>query len=58
MVGDHPWQLSPDVSFVSKVLVPINKFVVHLFLVVDHPWDGGNHTKGGKSQSMAVVTWC
>ena len=37
MVDDHPWQLSPGVSFVSKVLVPNYKSVLHLFLVGDHP---------------------
>ena len=37
MVDDHPWQLSPLVSFVSKVLVPNYKSVVHLFLMGDHP---------------------
>ena len=40
MVGDHPWQLSPGVSFASKVLVPDYESVVHFFLVGDHPRDG------------------
>ena len=37
MVGDHSWQLSPGVSFASKVLVPNYKFIVHFFPVGDHP---------------------
>ena len=41
MVGDHPRQLSPGVSFVIKVLAPDYKSVVHFFLVDDHPRIGG-----------------
>ena len=41
MVDDHPWQLSPGVSFVIKVLVPGYKSVVHFFLEGDHPRIGG-----------------
>ena len=41
MVGVHPWQLSPSVNFLTKVLVPNSKSVGHLLLVVDHPWVGG-----------------
>ena len=41
MVGHHPWQLSPGVSFASIVQVPNSKSVGHLLLVVDHPWVGG-----------------
>ena len=41
MVVDHPWQLSPGVSFVSKVYVPNFDFVVYFLLVGDHPWVGG-----------------
>ena len=41
MVGDYPWQLSPSVSFVSNVLVPNSKALLHLLLVGDHPWVGG-----------------
>ena len=37
MDGDHMWQLSTSVSFVCKVLVPNYKYVLHLFLVGDHP---------------------
>ena len=33
MVGEHPWQLSPGVSFVSNVLVPNFLSVVHFCLV-------------------------
>ena len=29
MVGDHPWQLSPDVSFVSNVYLLNSKSVVN-----------------------------
>ena len=41
MVGDHPWQFSPGVYFVNKVLLPNSKSVVHLFLVGDHHKVGG-----------------
>ena len=41
MVVDHPWQLSPGVSFAIKVLVPDYKSVVHFFLEGDHPRFGG-----------------
>ena len=41
MIGDHPWQLSPGVSFAIKVLVPDYKSVVHFFLEGDHPRIGG-----------------
>ena len=41
MVGDHPWQLSPGISFVSSVKVPNSKFVVYVLMVGDHPWVGG-----------------
>ena len=41
MVGEHPWQLSPGVSFVSNVQMPNSKLVVHFLLVGDHPWVGG-----------------
>ena len=41
LVGDHLWQLSPGVSFESKVLVPNYKSVVHFFLVGEHPRIGG-----------------
>ena len=41
MVDDHPWQLSPGVSFVIKVLVPDYKSVVHFPMVGDQPWVGG-----------------
>ena len=40
MEEDHLWQLSPGVSFVSKVQIPNSKNVVHLLLVGDHPWGG------------------
>ena len=41
MVSDHPWQVSPGVSFVSNVKVPNTKSVVHFLLVGDHPWVSG-----------------
>ena len=57
MVGDHPWQLSPGLSFVSKVSVPNSKSVVYFLLVGDHPWvGGGDHPRDGGWPSMAVVT--
>ena len=48
IVGNHPWQLSPGVSFVSKVYVPNFESVVYFLLVGDHPWVtilgiGGDH---------------
>ena len=36
---DHPWQLLPGVSFVSKVYVPNFESVVYFLLVGDHPSD-------------------
>ena len=41
MVEDHLWQLSPGVSFVSKVQMPNSKNIVLFLLVGDYPWDGG-----------------
>ena len=41
MDGDHLWQMSTSVSFVSKVLVLNSKSVVHFLLVGDHPKVGG-----------------
>ena len=46
MVGDHPWLLSPGVSFVSSVYVPNTKSVAH-FLLVDF---------GGGCYLLSVVT--
>ena len=55
MDGDHLWQMSTSVSFVSKVLVLNSKSVVHfrlvwwvtiLRLVGDHPWGGGGPSYG------------
>ena len=40
MVSDHPWQLSPGVSFVSIVSLSNSKFV-HFLLVGDHDRVGG-----------------
>ena len=39
IVGDHPWQLSPGLSFVSSVLN--SKSVVDFLLVGVHPRVGG-----------------
>ena len=41
MVGDHPGQLSPGVSFAIKVLALEFKSVVHFFLLGDQPRIGG-----------------
>ena len=46
MVGDHPWQFSPGVSFVSDVLSPNSKSVVHFLLVGDHPQVCGGPSNG------------
>ena len=55
MIGDPPWQLSPGVSFVSKVKVPIPckyytyfQCVTILRLVGDHPWDGDDPLRDGR----------
>ena len=50
MVGDHPWQLSPGISFVSSVKVPNSESVVYVLLV-------GDQSRNGRCPSMAVVTW-
>ena len=43
MVADHPWQLSPGVSFVSNVYVPNFMSVVHFLLWVTILMLGGDH---------------
>ena len=48
MVGDHPWQLSPGISFVSSVKVPNSESVVYVLLVDEHPLVGGDHPSNGR----------
>ena len=47
MVENHLCQLSPGVSFVSKVSVTNSESVLYLLLVGDHPWVSGDHAQDG-----------
>ena len=45
MLGDHPWQLSPGISFGSSVKVPNSESVVYFLPVGNHPWGVGDHPR-------------
>ena len=55
IVGDHPLQLSPGVSFASKVLVPNYKSVVHCILVGDHHRIAGRPSLGWLATILRMV---
>ena len=55
MEEDHLWQLSPGVSFVSKVQMPNSKNVLHFLLVGDHPLGGGWPSLGWRVTLRGMV---